>query len=100
VTLDDDEGHIAPRGTFHESKKTNRYQGYLTIMRKLIQNERLSFTDAVKHQVWKDDMIEEYDSIMKRDVWDVFPRPQVVGPSIVAIMLQLLELPSLILSTR
>eukprot|EP00253_Pinus_taeda_P032106 PITA_32106 len=49
-TLDDAEGHIAPRGTFHEN--------------------------AVKHQVWKDAMTEEYESIMKNDVWDVVPRPQ------------------------
>ena len=25
---------------------------------------------------WKDAMIEEYQSIMKNDVWDVFPRPE------------------------
>ena len=72
--LDDAEGHIAPRGTFRESKKPNRYEGYLTIMRMIIQNEPLSFTDVVKHQVWKDAMIEEYESIMKNDVWDVVPR--------------------------
>eukprot|EP00253_Pinus_taeda_P036299 PITA_36299 len=75
-TLDDVEGHIAPRGTFCESKKPNRYQGYLTIMSTIIQNEPSSFTDAVKHQVWKDAMTEEYEFIMKNDVWDVVPRSQ------------------------
>jgi len=75
-TLDDAEGHIAPRGTFRESKKPNRYQGYLTIMSTIIQNEPSSFTDTVKHQVWKDAMTEEYESIMKNDVWDVVLRPQ------------------------
>ena len=25
---------------------------------------------------WKDDMMEEYQSIMKNDVWDVVPRPE------------------------
>eukprot|EP00253_Pinus_taeda_P009823 PITA_09823 len=45
-------------------------------MSTIIQNEPLSFTDAVKHQVWKDAMTEEYESIMKNDVWDVVPRPQ------------------------
>ena len=74
-TLDDVEGHIVPRGTFHESKKLNRYQGYLTIMSTIIQNEPSSFTDAVKHQVWKDAMTEEYESITKNDVWYVVPRP-------------------------
>ena len=75
-TLDDTEGHIAPRGTFRESKKSSRYQGYLTIMSTIIQNEPSSFVEAVKHQVWKDAMTEEYESIMKNDVWDVVPRPQ------------------------
>ena len=70
-TLDDAEGHISPRGDFRESKKPNRYQGYLTIMSMIIQNEPSSFTNAVKHQVWKDAMTEEYESIMKNDVWDV-----------------------------
>eukprot|EP00253_Pinus_taeda_P016640 PITA_16640 len=74
-TLDDAEGHIAPRGTFRESKKPTRYQGYLTLMSTIIQNEPSSFAKAVKHQVWKDVVTEEYESIMKNDVWDVVPRP-------------------------
>ena len=59
--------HISPRGTFHESKKSNRYQGYLAAMSKIVQSE---------HQVWKDAMHEEYESIMKNDVWEVVPRPE------------------------
>eukprot|EP00253_Pinus_taeda_P027161 PITA_27161 len=50
-TLDDAEGHVAPRGTFRESKKLTRYQGYLTIMGTIIQNEPLSFAEAVKYQM-------------------------------------------------
>jgi len=45
-------------------------------MSTIIQNEALSFSDAVKYQVWKDAMTEEYESIMKNDVWEVVPRPQ------------------------
>ena len=75
-TLEDAKRHIAPRGTFRESKKSNMYQGYLTAMSIIIQNEPSSFEEVVKHQVWKDAMNEEYESIMKNDVWDVVPRPQ------------------------
>ena len=60
-TLEDAERHIAPRGTFRESKKPNKYQGYLTAMSTIIQNEPSSFEEAVKHQVWKDAMNEEYE---------------------------------------
>lgn len=47
--LDDAEGHVAPRRTFHQSKKLNMYEGYLTIMSTIIQNEPSSLLDVVKH---------------------------------------------------
>ena len=67
-TLEDAERHVAPRGTFRESKKPNRYQGYLAAMSTIVQTEPCTFEDAVKHQVWKDAMNEVYESIMKNDV--------------------------------
>ena len=45
-------------------------------MSTIIQSEPCTFEKAVKHQVWKDAMNEEYESIMKNDVWDVVPRPK------------------------
>eukprot|EP00253_Pinus_taeda_P012697 PITA_12697 len=75
-TLKDAKRHIAPRGTFHESKKLNRYQGYLAAMSTIVQSEPCTFEKAVKHQAWKDAMNEEYESIMENDVWDVVPRPK------------------------
>ena len=32
--------------------------------------------EALKHQAWKDTMVEEYQSILKNDVWDIVPRPK------------------------
>eukprot|EP00253_Pinus_taeda_P032117 PITA_32117 len=49
-TLEDAERHIATRRTFRESKKPNKYQGYLTAMRIIIQNEPSSFEEVVKQQ--------------------------------------------------
>lgn len=60
-TLKDFERHIAPRGTFHESKKSNRYQGYLTTMSTIIQNEPSSFEEVMNQKVWKDAINEEYE---------------------------------------
>eukprot|EP00253_Pinus_taeda_P036164 PITA_36164 len=37
-------------GTFRESKKPNKYQGYLTAMSTIIQNKPSSFEEAVKHK--------------------------------------------------
>ena len=45
-------------------------------MSTIVQSDPGSFEEAVKHQVWKDAMREEYESIMKNDVWDVVPRPE------------------------
>jgi hypothetical protein len=43
----------------------------------VIDSESSTFEEASKHQVWK----EEYDSILKSDVWAVVPRPH--GKSVV-----------------
>ena len=45
-------------------------------MSTIVQSEPRSFEEAVKHQVWKDAMHEEYEYMMKNDVWDVVPRPE------------------------
>ena len=34
------------------------------------------FEEATKKQEWKDAMVEEYQSILKNDVWDIVPRPK------------------------
>ena len=56
------------RGTFSESKKSNRYQGYLASMSTIVQSEPGSFEEVVKHKIWKDAMHKEYESVMKNDV--------------------------------
>ena len=63
-------------GTFRESKKLNKYLGYLAAISTIVQSEPCTFEESVKHQVWKDAMNEEYETIMKNDVWNVVPRPQ------------------------
>ena len=47
----------------------------------LINKEPSNYEEAAKWKEWKDSMIEEYQSIMKNDVWDFIPRPE--GKSIV-----------------
>jgi hypothetical protein len=43
--------------------------------------EPTNFEDAAKQQVWRDAMMEEFQSIIKNDVWEVVRRPE--GKSIV-----------------
>jgi len=56
-------------------------QGYVVAMSNIIQVEPCTFEEAMQNQVWKDVMVEEHDSIIHNDVWEVVPRPQ--GKSVV-----------------
>ena len=40
-----------------------------------------TYEEASAHQVWRNSMMEEYNSIMKNEVWEVVPRPE--GKSVV-----------------
>ena len=42
----------------------------------IIASEPSNFEEASNQQVWKVAMIEEYQSIIKNDVWDIVPRPK------------------------
>jgi hypothetical protein len=75
-TLRDAEGHTAPRGTFRESRPPQRFSSYVALMSNIIDSEPSSFEEATGQQVWKDAMMEEYQSIMKNDVWDIVLRPE------------------------
>ena len=40
----------------------------------LRESEPTTYEEASVHQVWRDAMMEEYNSIMKNGVWEVVPR--------------------------
>ena len=50
-------------------------------MGSLLDSEPTTYKEASKYQCWRDVMTEEYESILKNDVWDIVPRPK--GKSIV-----------------
>ena len=41
-----------------------------------VETEPSSFKEAVQQSIWVDAMVEEYDSIVRNNVWDVVPRPE------------------------
>jgi hypothetical protein len=45
-------------------------------MSSIINVEPSSFEEATGQQVWQDAMMEEYNSIMKNDVWEIVPKPK------------------------
>jgi hypothetical protein len=75
-TLQEAEGHKAPQGTTRESKRPKRFSSYFSSMIHIIDSEPSCHGEASGEQVWQDAMTEEYQSILKNDVWDVVPRPE------------------------
>ena len=72
--LQEAEGHATPKGTFRESRKPQRFFGFSAQVDPVIF-EPSSFEEATKHQVWKDAMLEEYNSILSNDIWELVPCP-------------------------
>jgi hypothetical protein len=79
--LQEVEGHAAPCGTFREGKRLQRYSCYAVTMSHIIDSEPSYYEEASSQLVCRDAMMEEYQSIMKNDVWDIVPRPE--GKSVV-----------------
>ena len=48
----------------------------MALMTKSINSEPSSFEEVAQHEVWQEAMVEEYDSIMKNQVWEVLLRPE------------------------
>ena len=56
----------------HRERKIPRsYSSYVALLCDIIDKEPSNYVEVKE---WKDAMIEEYQSIMKNDVWDVVPR--------------------------
>ena len=45
-------------------------------MKKFINEEPTTFEEASQKKQWKEAMIEEHQSIMKNDIWEIVPRPK------------------------
>ena len=63
------------------SKAPDRFCSYLGAVTDISHFEPSSFEEAVDQRVWTEAMVEEYDSIMRNEVWEVVPRPE--GKSVV-----------------
>ena len=75
-TLQEAKRHATPSGTFRESRRPQKFTGYVALVSHLSDAEPTLYEEAAKLQVWKDAMLDEYNSIMKNKVWEVVPRPE------------------------
>lgn len=81
-TIQEAERFVAPSGTFRETKRPQVFSNYVALMCNLIESEPCNIEEALNHHAWKLAMDEEYQSIIKNDVWDIVPRPK--GKSVVS----------------
>jgi hypothetical protein len=57
-------------------QETTEILSYVSAMSHIIDTEPSCHGEATSQQVWQDAMTEEYQSIMKNDVWDIVSRPK------------------------
>jgi hypothetical protein len=57
-------------------KRPTTFSSYTDLMCNLPDEEPTCFEEAIKKKEWADAIIEEYQSIIKNDVWEIVPRPK------------------------
>ena len=48
----------------------------------IVDQEPTNYEEVVQNKEWVEGMMEEFQSIMKNDVWDIVPKPE--GKSVVS----------------
>jgi hypothetical protein len=74
--IQDGEKYGVPEGTTRQVKRPKPFSSYTALMCNLLDEEPTCFEEAIQKKEWADAMTEEYQSIMKNDVWEIVPRPK------------------------
>jgi hypothetical protein len=72
--IQDGDKYGVPEGTTRQVKTPKPFSSYMALMCDLLEKEPTCFEEAIQKKEWVDDMIEEYQSIIKNDVWEIVPR--------------------------
>ena len=75
--IQDAEKNGAPDGSSKGSNRTHTHSSYVALLCHIIDEKPSNNEDEAEKKECKDAMIEEYQPIMKNDVWDVVQRPVV-----------------------
>jgi hypothetical protein len=74
--IQDGEKYGVPEGTTRQVKRPKPFSSYTALMCNLLYEEPTCFEEAIQKKEWADAMTEEYQSIIKNDVWEIVPRPK------------------------
>jgi hypothetical protein len=74
--IQDGEKYRVPEGTTRQVKRPKPLSSYTALMCNLLDEEPTYLEEAIQKKEWADAMTEEYQSIIKNDVWEIVPRPK------------------------
>jgi hypothetical protein len=63
------------KGTMRHVKRPKSFSSYMALMCDLLEKEPTCFEESIQKKEWEDAMTEEYQSIIKNDIWEIVPRP-------------------------
>jgi hypothetical protein len=72
--IQDGEKYGVPEGTTRQVKRPKQFSSYMDLMCDLLEKEPTCFEEAIQKKEWADAMTEEYQSIIKNNVWKIVPR--------------------------
>jgi hypothetical protein len=68
------EKYGVPQGTTRQVKRPKPFSSYMALMCDLLEKEPTYFEESIQMKEWADAMTEEYQSIIKNDVWEIVLR--------------------------
>jgi hypothetical protein len=74
--IQDGEKYGVPQGTTRQVKRPKPFSSYMALMCDHLEEEPTYFEEAIQRKEWVDAMTENYQSIMKNEVWEIVPRPK------------------------
>jgi hypothetical protein len=72
--IQDGEKYGVPEGTTRQVKRPKPFSSYTALMCNLLDEEPTYFEEAIQKKEWADAMTEEYQFIIKNDVWKIVLR--------------------------
>jgi hypothetical protein len=74
--IQDGEKYGVPEGTTRQVKRPKPFSSYMALMYDLLEMETTYFEESIQKEEWENAMTEEYQSIIKKNVWEIVPRPK------------------------
>ena len=74
--IQDGEKYGVSEGTTRHVKRAKPFSSYMDLMCDHLEKEPTYFEEAIQRKEWAYSMTEEYQSIMKNEVWEIVPRPK------------------------